>query len=464
MISELGKSLASTIQGLFNKPVTDSTIEASIKEICISLVKSNVNPKYIPVLRQQMKEKIDEKAVESNVNKAKLVQKVVFECLVKFLDPGVMPYEIVKGKPNVVVFVGLQGCGKTTSICKYANYYKKKGFKTGIVCADTFRAGAFDQVKQNAEKIGVPFFGSAEADPVKVAREGVAKFRKSDFELILVDTSGRHTQEEALFAEMKSLVYEVKPNNIIFVMDAGIGQSAEDQAIGFKNAVTVGGIILTKLDGAEKAGGALSSVAATHCPIEFIGNGEGMDDLEVFNPKRFVSKLLGMGDVEGLFEKISSINIDQADISEKMKTGTFKLIDFKNLYSQIMSLGPLSKMLEMIPGMQNLQIPDEQKFQKIMHIFDSLSKTELMSDGELFSRQPSRFDRVANGSGTSVDAVRELIVNFRHMNVMMKKLMNNPMFAQLLGGEMPQNNKDKLKKQMNGNLPSKLFDYMDSLE
>ena len=242
MITDLGKSISNTLQNLFNKTATDSAIEDSIKEICMSLIKSNVNPKYVATLRDEIKTKIAQESIQPNTNKAKLVQKIVFDSLVKFLDPETKPYVITKGKPNVVVFVGLQGCGKTTSICKYANFYKKKGFKTGIVCADTFRAGAFDQVKQNATKINVPFFGSSDPDPIKVAREGVAKFRQSDFELILVDTSGRHTQEEALFSEMRGLVKAINPNNIVFVVDAGIGQSAEDQAIGFKNAVSVGGV------------------------------------------------------------------------------------------------------------------------------------------------------------------------------------------------------------------------------
>lgn len=434
MIADLGKSIGNTLQGLFNKPVTDDAIEQSIKEICVSLIRYNVNPKYVAQLREQLRERIAVQPLQSNANKAKVVQHAVFEALVALLNPVTKPYEIKHGRPNVVVFVGLQGCGKTTSICKYANFYKKSGFRTGIVCADTFRAGAYDQVKQNATRIGVPFYGSDDPDPICVARAGVAKFRKSDFELILVDTSGRHTQEEALFQEMRELVAAVKPDNIVFVMDAGIGQSAEEQASGFRDAVSVGGIILTKMDGAEKAGGALSSVAATGCPIEFVGMGEQMDDLERFNSRRFVSKMLGMGDLEGLMEAVSSIEIDEKELAQKMSEGKFKLADFKKIYGQLLSLGPLFKMLGMIPGMQNMQIPDESKFKQITHIFDSLSRKELNSNGDIFSKEPRRVRRVALGSGTTESAVSGVILNFKQMNNLMKKMMNNPMLAQMLGG------------------------------
>ena len=458
MITELGNSISSTLQNLFKNPVTDEAIELSLKEVCTSLIKANVSPKLVAKLRSEIKEKISKEKLDKTANKAKVVNKAFYECLVNFLDPGIPGYTVKKGKSNVVVFVGLQGCGKTTSICKYANFHKKLGFKTGIVCADTFRAGAFDQVKQNALKIGIPFFGSNEADPVKVAREGVAKFRKSDFELILVDTSGRHTQEEALFTEMQELVAAISPDNIIFVMDAGIGQSAEDQAIGFKNAVKVGGIILTKIDGASKAGGALSSVAATHSPIEFVGTGEGMDDFEKFDSQRFVSKMLGMGDLEGFIEKLSSIDIDQNDVVDKLVAGKFRLIDFKNIYGQIMSLGPISKILQMIPGMNSIQLPDEEKFNKILYIFDSMGRAELESNGDLIQKTPSRIARIAKGSGTSKDMVLETISNFKQLSSMMKKLMANPMFSQLLSGEeLNEKDKKKLNSQMNSNPIMKSF-------
>lgn len=464
MISDFGSAIGSTLQKLFNSPVTDEAIDTSIKEISSTLIKSNVSAELVAELRKEIKQRIEKETLESNANKAKLVHNAFYGALVKFLDPETKPYVIQKGRSNVVVFVGLQGCGKTTSICKYANYYKKKGFRVGVVCADTFRAGAFDQIKQNLGKLNIPYFGSEDADPVKVAKEGVVQFKRNDYELILVDTSGRHFQESALFAEMKDLVQVIKPDNIVFVMDAGIGQSAKAQANAFKQSVSVGGIILTKLDGASKAGGALSSVAETKCPIEFVGTGEGMNDFETFDAKRFVSKMLGMGDIEGLIERMSSIDINQEEMVEKLTSGNFRLIDFKNIFSQILSLGPVSKMLEMIPGMSNFPIPDESKFLKITYLFDSMTRKELESNGDILTKQPTRIDRIAKGSGTSKDFCMEILSNFRQLSGVMKKLMSNPMMSQLLsGGDISSKDKKKFMNSAKDKLPPAVIDYMDSL-
>ncbi|KAL6121497.1 signal recognition particle subunit FFHSRP54 [Nucleospora cyclopteri] len=433
MLSDLGNFLNDRLNVLFDTQVTDIAVDNLIKDICTKLIQSNVNPKHILLLRTKIREKIQFNAEETNRNKAKVVHKAVFQSLIEFLDPEKEAYKIEKGKQSVIVFVGLQGAGKTTSICKYAYFYKKKGFRVGIVCADTFRAGAFDQVRQNAEKISVPYFGSSEADPIKVAKEGVTRFRRSNFDLILVDTSGRHTQEEELFMEMKGVMHEVCPDNIVFVMDAGIGQSAEDQAEGFKKAVKVGGIILTKIDGAAKAGGALSSVAATKCPIEFIGTGEKMEDLEKFNSKGFVSKLLNMGDVEGLMEKFNELDLDAEEITGKLAEGKFTLGDFHNFYKQICSLGPLQNLLKMTPGLSKLEIPDENKLRKITFIFDSMCKSELQSCGNVFNKQPTRINRIARGSGTTTEEVTELLHNFKTMSNVAKKVMQMPGMAEMFG-------------------------------
>ena len=188
-----------------------------------------------------------------------------------------------------------------------------------------------------------------------------------------------------------------------------------------------------------------------------------MDDFDRFDSKRFVSKMLGMGDIEGLMEKVGSIEINQKDVTEKLVSGNFKLVDFKNIYSQIMGLGPLSKMLEMIPGMQNIPITDETKFRKIVYIFDSFNKQELHSNGDIFNKEPSRVQRVARGSGTTAESVAELLLNFRQMNGMMKKMMANPMFSQMLSGEMSAADKSTIKKKAKGHIPDQLLDYMDTL-
>lgn len=230
------------------------------------------------------------------------------------VDPGVEPPKIQKGKPNVIMFVGLQGAGKTTTIAKFANHYLRKGFKCCMVCADTFRAGAYDQLKQNATKLRCPFYGSyTEADPVRIASEGVEQFKKEKYEVIIVDTSGRHRQEEALFEEMQEIRAAVDPQNVIFVLDATQGQAVHEQAESFHEAIDIGSVVITKLDGHAKGGGALSAVAATGAPILFLGSGEHFDDFEPFVAGSFVSRLLGMGDMTGLVLE-SGVEIVPADI------------------------------------------------------------------------------------------------------------------------------------------------------
>merc|ERR1719491_177667 len=239
-----------------------------------------------------------------------MVQRVVVDELTSMLAPASggektktnKPYNMKRGKPNVILFVGLQGAGKTTSIAKYAHYYQRRGWKTAMVCADTFRAGAFDQLKQNATKLRVPFYGSyTEADPVVIAEEGVEQFVSEKYEIIIVDTSGRHKQEGALFEEMQEISAAIRPDNTVFVMDATQGQAVYDQALGFREAVDVGSVIVTKLDGHAKGGGALSAVSATESPIIFLGSGE------MFDAKSFVSKLLGFGDAGGIIEEMKQM-------------------------------------------------------------------------------------------------------------------------------------------------------------
>lgn len=250
--------------------------------------------KLVQGLRKNIKSIVNLDEVAAGVNKRRVIQKAIFDELVRLLDPQVVPFQPRKGKPNVFMFVGLQGSGKTTTCTKLAYYYQRKGWKTCLVCADTFRAGAFDQLKQNATKAKIPFYGSyMETDPVQLALDGVEKFKKEGFEVIIVDTSGRHKQEVELFEEMKQISEAVTPDLTIFVMDGTIGQAAEAQATAFKSTVDIGAVIMTKLDGHAKGGGAISAVAATRSPIIFIGTGEHMHDLEKFESRRFVGKMLG---------------------------------------------------------------------------------------------------------------------------------------------------------------------------
>jgi signal recognition particle subunit SRP54 len=330
------------------------------------------------------------------------------------------------------MFVGLQGSGKTTTCTKLAYYYQKKGWKTCLVCADTFRAGAFDQLKQNATKARIPFYGSyTESDPVLIASEGVEKFTNEGFEVIIVDTSGRHKNESSLFEEMLAISNAVQPNLAIFVMDASIGQACEGQARAFKSKVDVGAVIVTKLDGHAKGGGALSAVAATESPIIFIGTGEHIDDFEQFKVKPFVQKLLGMGDIEGLIDKVNELDLDNnKELIEKLKHGEFTLRDMYEQFTNIMKMGPFNQILNMIPGFgaELAKGASEQdsmnKLKRLMTIMDSMSDFELdnREGAKLFSKQPTRIARVARGSGVSQREVQELLAQYTKFAAVVKKM------------------------------------------
>lgn len=424
MLYDLGKSVNNSLQRLFTSDISDTLITNTINDIIRQLLLNNVNSKCVLSLKKNIFEKLKEN-IPKGINKSKFIYKIIFEELCNLVDPKKDSFIPKKNESQIIVFVGLQGAGKTTSICKYANFYKKKKFKVGIICADTFRAGAFDQIKQNCLKINVPFYGSSDPDPVKVAFQGVEKFKKDKFEIILVDTSGRHTQENDLFFEMKEIIKKIEPNNIIFVMDAGIGQMAENQALGFKNSVDLGSIILTKTDSTENAGGALTSVAITNCPIEFIGDGEGMDDFEIFQPKRFINKLLGKGDLESLSEKIKDSNIDEKKMIDNLQKGIFRLKEFSDYMQQIMSLGPLNKLLPLIPGLPKIDMNTDNLFKKNVYIFDSMTNKELESDGQIFYKEPTRIKRIAKGSGTSKETVMNLLKQYEMFGGMMGQVSKN---------------------------------------
>jgi len=365
VLAELGGKLRESLRKLHvnssGGSLSTQQLNALLSDITRALIEADVNVKLCMSLRENIKNKVeplledDEDVGDNETNNdgpqddkkakqlLKLVQKTIVEELTNLLSTTTKPYVLRRGHSNIVLFVGLQGAGKTTTIAKVAHYYsKRKHWKVAMVCADTFRAGAFDQLRQNAAKLRIPFYGSyTEADPVKIAQDGVDQFVKDKYELILVDTSGRHKQEQSLLEEMQEISAVVNPHNTILVMDATQGQAVYDQAIAFHNAVNVGSVIVTKLDGHAKGGGALSAVAATQSPILFLGNGEHFDDLDPFDAESFVSQLLGFGNVKGLMEamKDSTDKKQQQELMDKMAKGQFTLRDMYNQFERVMNMG-----------------------------------------------------------------------------------------------------------------------------
>ncbi|PFH34258.1 signal recognition particle SRP54 protein [Besnoitia besnoiti] len=373
-------------------------------------------------------QEINTRAAAVGVNSRKIIQKCVISELVAMLTPERQPYVPRKGATNVVMFVGLQGSGKTTTCTKYAHFYQRKGWRVALVCADTFRAGAFDQLKQNATKVRIPFYGSyTEADPVKIAEEGVEQFRKEKYDLIIVDTSGRHKQEAALFDEMKQVAEAIDPDDVVFVMDSHIGQACFEQAQAFTESVDVGSVIITKLDGHAKGGGALSAVAATGSPIIFLGSGEHFDDFEAFEANSFVSRLLGLGDVGGLFSTLKEmVSVEkQQELMDRLSKGRFSLEDMGEQFRNVLKMGPISKVMSMVPGIGSNLISKGQEQAGVQRIKRFLCIMDSMTDGELKGEKPfteSRIIRVAQGSGTSVEEVKLLLDQHKQFSKMVGKM------------------------------------------
>jgi len=417
VLSELGTKLTAALGKLaMAEQIDEKTFNEVLQDIQRALIGSDVNVGLVAKMRDNVRERVNLTDVAAGLNRAKLIRQVVVEELKNLVDPGVKPYNPKKGKTNVIMLVGLQGSGKTTTATKLAYYYKKKGFRPGLVCADTFRAGAFAQLRQNATRAKIPFFGSeTDQDPAKVAGDGVERFKKENSDLIIVDTSGRHKQEEELFVEMEQVAAAVKPNLIIFVMDGSIGQAAQDQAEAFKKRVEVGAVIVTKLDGHAKGGGALSAVAATKSPIIFLGTGERIPDLQSFEADSFIQRLLGFGDMKELIQTVEQAipKAQQERMIKRMQSGTMSLRDVREQMQATMKMGPMDKVMQMIPGFSNMQIPDgmdpSSKLKNFINIMDSMTNEELDSPTPLKLLTPTRIERIARGSGRSEIEVRLLL-------------------------------------------------------
>jgi signal recognition particle subunit SRP54 len=436
-----------------NLTIDKEQLKLVLDKICNALSEADVPELLILNVRKNLKSKILSPKFQKYVNKEKACRHIVWNELQRLLDPGTQPYIPQKGKTNVIVFVGLQGSGKTTTIAKYAYYFKRRRWKCAMVCADTFRAGAFEQLQQNATKINVPYFGSQSwgCDPVELAIEGVKTFTEEGFDIILVDTSGRHKQESELFKEMQQLIQAIKPDDIVFIMDSSIGQSAMDQAKAFKRSVDVGSVIMTKMDGNNKGGGALAAVVATKSPIIFLGNGEHFTDLEPFDPKGFSGRLLGYSDYKALMSKLPIDEIDeknQMKMFEMISKGRFTMRDLKNQLGTMMKMGPMKQVFKLIAPESELQC-DDAKFKDYLVIIDSMTNEELNHPNITRIRNiHKRVQRLSKGSGKSINVVESLFKDYNNF----KKI-----FAKI-GKKFDLNN---FKKYQNN--PNKLMSMMQSL-
>jgi len=297
-LERLGSSLYEAIKKVFRAPIVDeATVKELVRDIQRALLQADVNVQLVLEISKKLEETVIKEKIPPGISRREHVIKTVYEELTRFLGEKPVKLKVDPGKKRVLMLVGIQGSGKTTASAKIARYFQKRGVNSALICTDTYRPGAYDQLEQLANRINVPVYGDAKInDPVKIALEGLQQFKDKD--LIIIDTSGRHKEEKKLITEIKLFERKIKPDEIVLVIDGTIGQQAMVQAEAFNEATPIGSILVTKLDGSARGGGALSAVATTGAPIKFISAGEKMEDLEPFIPSRFVGRLLGMGDLE----------------------------------------------------------------------------------------------------------------------------------------------------------------------
>ena len=438
-LDKLSSSLTDAIKKLFKAGVVDeAAVKELVRDIQRALLQSDVNVQLVLQISKNIEERALKEKVPPGVSRREHVIKVVYEELTKFIGDKPVTLKVEPGKKKVIMLVGIQGSGKTTHAAKLSRYFQKRGLKIGLIAADTFRPGAYAQLQQLATRINVPIYGNPKAkDPVKVAKEGFQQFQDRD--LIIVDTAGRHKEEKDLIKEMKNIEKGIRPDEIIMVIDGTIGQQALLQAKSFHEATPIGAIIVTKLDGSSRGGGALSAVAATGAPIKFIGTGEKIEDIELFIPSRFVGRLLGMGDLETLLEKVHDAEIKVPPKKAKeILSGNFTLTDMYDQFAAVKNMGPFSKVMKMLPGMSSSNIPDdmlntaEGRLDTWQVIIQSMRPEEKENPKILNS---SRAKRIARGSGTTEKEVKELLKQYFMMKKMLKMFKRKKKLPFGLGGK-----------------------------
>jgi len=308
----LGQSLRDAVKKLLRLAVVDEkAVKELVRDLQRALLQSDVNVNLVLQISQAVEKRSLEEKLPPGISRHDHVVKVLYEELTRFLGEEPAKFTIEPGKTQTIMLVGIQGTGKTTAAVKLARFYQKRALRPAIICADTYRPGAFDQLKQLADRVNVPVYGEpGSKDPLKIVRKGMEQFAAQKYDLIVVDTAGRHKDEKDLMNEMKDLAKQIQPDEIILAIDASIGQAAMSQAAAFNENTKIGSILVTKLDGTAKGGGALSAVAATHAKIKFIGTGEKIDDIEQFIPATFVGRLLGMGDIKSLVERVREAQVE----------------------------------------------------------------------------------------------------------------------------------------------------------
>jgi signal recognition particle subunit SRP54 len=427
----LADRLQQTIQKIRGKgKVSESDVKEMMREVRLALLEADVNFKVVKDFIKKVSERAVGQEVMKSLTPGQQVIKVVKEELTELMGGEQSKIAVSSRPPTVIMMVGLQGAGKTTTTGKLANFIRKKHNRNPLlVAADIYRPAAIKQLETLGKQLSIPVFSLGDqVSPVKIAKEAIEKAKAEHHDYVFIDTAGRLHIDEHLMDELKAIKEEVQPDEIFLVVDAMTGQDAVNVANSFNEQLGITGVILTKLDGDTRGGAALSIRAVTNKPIKFVGLGEKMDAIEPFHPERMASRILGMGDVLTLIEKAqATVDAEKAkELERKMKTASFTLDDFLEQLSQVKKMGPLDELLKMLPGankikgLNNLQI-DEKQISHVEAIIRSMTPEEKMNP-EIINA--SRRKRIAKGSGRNIQEVNRLLKQFEDMKKMMKQMTN----------------------------------------
>lgn len=425
-------NLSDRLQGIMHKikgygKITEDNIGDMMREIRLSLLEADVNYKVVKEFTNSVKEKALGEEVSKSLSPGDVFVRIVRDELTELLGGENAPL-VVSGNPTICMLVGLQGSGKTTTIGKLANLVRKKNKKKPLLVAcDVYRPAAIDQLKQIGKELGIEVFSEGKSNPVDIVSHALEYAKENGFDYILIDTAGRLHIDDDLMTELEDIIKVSSPHEILLVIDAMMGQDAINVINGFNDRLKLTGVILTKLDGDTRGGVALSVRHLTNLPIKFIGVSEKLDGITEFYPDRMANRIIGMGDILSLVEKVES-EIDEKEAmktAKKMSKGNFDLEDFLSQLNQIKKLGPLENLIKLIPGAKKMGLDkaeiDPKKMKHIEAIILSMTPEERKNPSIL---KASRKERIAKGSGTSVMEVNQLLNQFEEMKKMMKMLNN----------------------------------------
>jgi signal recognition particle subunit SRP54 len=437
----LADRLQNTIQKIRGKgKVSEADVKEMMREVRLALLEADVNFKVVKDFVKKVSERAVGQEVLKSLTPGQQIIKIVNEELTELMGGEQSKIAVSNRPPTVIMMVGLQGAGKTTTSGKLANLLRKKyNRKPLLVAADIYRPAAIKQLETLGKQLDMPVFSLGDQiSPVEIARQAIVKAKEEHHDYVLIDTAGRLHVDEALMGELKDIKELTKPDEIFLVVDAMTGQDAVNVAQSFNEQLGLTGVVLTKLDGDTRGGAALSIRAVTQTPIKFVGLGEKLDALEPFHPERMASRILGMGDVLTLIEKAQA-NVDEEkakELEQKMRTATFTLEDFLEQLAQVRNLGPLDELLKMMPGankikgLNNLQV-DEKQIAHVEAIIRSMTMAE-KNNPEILNAK--RKNRIAKGSGRSVTEVNRLLKQFEDMKKMMKQMTGMQQKGKKKGG------------------------------